>query len=55
MYLLQLDEKSVAHVSALVILQRSDKRPDRCEISPEQLTDAAMFADVRVIFPSQIP
>ncbi|KAF6021727.1 BRCC3 [Bugula neritina] len=41
----QLDEKSVAHVSALVILQRSDKRPDRCEISPEQLTDAAMFAD----------
>jgi len=43
---LQVDNDRVVHVSAVVILQRSDKRPDRCEISPEQLTDAAVFADV---------
>ncbi|XP_067942012.1 lys-63-specific deubiquitinase BRCC36-like [Watersipora subatra] len=41
----ELDKRSVVHISALVILQRSDKTPDRCEISPEQLTDAAMYAD----------
>lgn len=35
----------VANVCGLVVLARSDKRPDRVEISPEQLADAAAQAE----------
>lgn len=41
----EVDEKSVAHVLAVVILRRSDKRKDRVEISPEQLSNASTEAD----------
>jgi BRCA1/BRCA2-containing complex subunit 3 len=41
----QIDSKKVAHISAVVMLRRSDKRKDRVEISPEQLTNAAIQAD----------
>jgi len=44
-YGLQIDSKKVAHISAVVMLRRSDKRKDRVEISPEQLTNAAIQAD----------
>ena len=36
----------VAVVSALFLMRRSDKRKDRVEISPEQLTAASIEADV---------
>lgn len=42
---LQIDEKKEAHISAPVMLRRSDKRKDRVEISPEQLSGAAEFAE----------
>jgi proteasome lid subunit RPN8/RPN11 len=45
LYVFQIDSKKVAHVSAVVMLRRSDKRKDRVEISPEQLTNAAIQAD----------
>jgi proteasome lid subunit RPN8/RPN11 len=33
------------HIWASLTLQRSDKRPDRCEISPEQLVEATVTAE----------
>ncbi|KAG5867766.1 hypothetical protein JTB14_012383 [Gonioctena quinquepunctata] len=39
------DEKCISHISACVILHRSDKQPDRVEISPEQLYTATTYAD----------
>ena len=44
--LLQLMEDDVACVCALFMMRRSDKQPDRVEISPEQLTAASIEADV---------
>lgn len=41
----EIDSKKIAHISAVVMLRRSDKRKDRVEISPEQLTNAAIQAD----------
>ncbi|XP_055928352.1 lys-63-specific deubiquitinase BRCC36-like [Argiope bruennichi] len=41
----EVDENRVAHVSAIVILRRSDKRKDRVEISPEQLSNASTEAE----------
>lgn len=41
----EIDSRKVAHISAVVMLRRSDKRKDRVEISPEQLTNAAIQAD----------
>ncbi|XP_067007049.2 lys-63-specific deubiquitinase BRCC36 [Anabrus simplex] len=41
----EIDSKKVAHISAVVMLRRSDKRKDRVEISPEQLSNAAIQAD----------
>ncbi|GFR14278.1 hypothetical protein TNCT_159602 [Trichonephila clavata] len=41
----EVDENRVAHVSAVVILRRSDKRKDRVEISPEQLSNASTEAE----------
>ncbi|KFM82664.1 Lys-63-specific deubiquitinase, partial [Stegodyphus mimosarum] len=41
----EVDENRVAHISAVVILRRSDKRKDRVEISPEQLSNASTEAE----------
>lgn len=42
----QVDEETrVSHIQASKILARSDKQPDRVEISPEQLTDACSYAE----------
>ncbi|CAH1104278.1 unnamed protein product [Psylliodes chrysocephalus] len=42
----EVDEKErVSNISACVILHRSDKQPDRVEISPEQLCTASMHAE----------
>ncbi|CAH1782030.1 unnamed protein product [Owenia fusiformis] len=42
----EIDENRVSHVSAVVVLRRSDKQPDRVEISPEQLSAAASQAEM---------
>jgi hypothetical protein len=39
------DSKKVAHISAVVMHRRSDKQKDQVEISPGQLTNAAIQAD----------
>ncbi|KAL1447646.1 hypothetical protein MTO96_028450 [Rhipicephalus appendiculatus] len=44
----EIDETKVAHISAVILLRRSDKRKDRVEISPEQLSDASTQAEVCV-------
>jgi BRCA1/BRCA2-containing complex subunit 3 len=42
----EVDEKKcISQISACVILHRSDKQPDRVEISPEQLCTASGYAD----------
>ena len=38
----------VNHLSAVIMLRRSDKQPDRVEISPEQLSAASTRAEVRM-------
>ena len=42
----QIDEKKVSHISAVIMLRRSDKQADRVEISPEQLSAASIKAEV---------
>lgn len=42
---LQIDSNSIAYISAVAMLRRSDKRKDRVEISPEQLSNATNLAD----------
>ncbi|CAN8031257.1 unnamed protein product [Ixodes persulcatus] len=42
----EIDETRVAHISAVIVLRRSDKRKDRVEISPEQLSDASTQAEI---------
>lgn len=39
------EEERVSHITACMILHRSDKQPDRVEISPEQLCGASMHAE----------
>ncbi|KAF5292615.1 hypothetical protein FQA39_LY13948 [Lamprigera yunnana] len=39
------EENGASHISACIILHRSDKQPDRVEISPEQLCEASIYAD----------
>ncbi|KRT79452.1 hypothetical protein AMK59_8513, partial [Oryctes borbonicus] len=41
----EVDDMNVSHISACVILHRSDKQPDRVEISPEQLCTASTAAE----------
>uniref|UniRef100_A0A2L2YIJ2 Lys-63-specific deubiquitinase n=1 Tax=Parasteatoda tepidariorum TaxID=114398 RepID=A0A2L2YIJ2_PARTP len=41
----EVDEERIAHVVAVLILRRSDKRKDRVEISPEQLSNASTEAE----------
>lgn len=41
----EIDENSILHISAVIMLRRSDKLPDRVEISPEQLSAASTEAE----------
>lgn len=41
----EIDENCVSHISAVIVLRRSDKRKDRVEISPEQLSAASTRAE----------
>lgn len=41
----EIDEAKVSQISAVIMLRRSDKQPDRVEISPEQLSDASTRAE----------
>lgn len=41
----EIDENKICHISAVIILRRSDKQPDRVEISPEQLSAASTHAE----------
>ncbi|KAK7090532.1 hypothetical protein V1264_010316 [Littorina saxatilis] len=41
----EVDVNRVVHISAVIVLRRSDKQPDRVEISPEQLSDASTKAE----------
>ncbi|XP_046989873.1 lys-63-specific deubiquitinase BRCC36-like isoform X1 [Schistocerca americana] len=41
----EIDSHKVAHISAVAMLRRSDKRRDRVEISPEQLSNASNLAE----------
>ncbi|KAI4461486.1 eukaryotic translation initiation factor 3 -related [Holotrichia oblita] len=41
----EVDDMNVSHITACVILHRSDKQPDRVEISPEQLCTASTAAE----------
>ena len=45
--LTQLLENRVVHICSAFAMRRSDKQPDRVEISPEQLSAAAIEAEVR--------
>ncbi|KAL1490676.1 hypothetical protein ABEB36_013332 [Hypothenemus hampei] len=39
------EEQCISRISGCMILHRSDKQPDRVEISPEQLCGASMYAE----------
>lgn len=41
----EIDERRVCQISAVIMLRRSDKQPDRVEISPEQLSAASTHAE----------
>ena len=45
-FTLQVEDENVAHIYSVIMLQRLDKRKDRVEISPEQLSDASTQAEV---------
>ena len=44
---MQVEDEKVAHIYSVIMLQRLDKRKDRVEISPEQLSDASTQAEVK--------
>ena len=44
--LLKIGENRVVHITSAYAMRRSDKRPDRVEISPEQLSAAVIEAEV---------
>uniref|UniRef100_A0A8C7KMH0 BRCA1/BRCA2-containing complex subunit 3 n=1 Tax=Oncorhynchus kisutch TaxID=8019 RepID=A0A8C7KMH0_ONCKI len=44
----QVDTNRIVHIHSVIILRGSDKRKDRVEISPEQLSSAATEADYRL-------
>lgn len=46
---IKVDENRVLHIFSVIMLRRSDKQPDRVEISPEQLSDASSKAEVIII------
>ncbi|KAJ7392834.1 BRCA1 BRCA2-containing complex, subunit 3 [Desmophyllum pertusum] len=41
----EVEDEKVAHIYSVIMLQRLDKRKDRVEISPEQLSDASTQAE----------
>ncbi|BFZ00312.1 hypothetical protein BsWGS_03351 [Bradybaena similaris] len=41
----EITEDRVVYLSSVIILRRSDKQPDRVEISPEQQSDASIRAE----------
>uniref|UniRef100_A0A8C7E8Y0 BRCA1/BRCA2-containing complex subunit 3 n=1 Tax=Nothoprocta perdicaria TaxID=30464 RepID=A0A8C7E8Y0_NOTPE len=43
---LQVDTSRIVHIHSVIILRRSDKRKDRVEISPEQLSAASTEAEI---------
>uniref|UniRef100_A0A2K6V5S7 BRCA1/BRCA2-containing complex subunit 3 n=1 Tax=Saimiri boliviensis boliviensis TaxID=39432 RepID=A0A2K6V5S7_SAIBB len=43
----KVDAVRIVHIHSVIILRRSDKRKDRVEISPEQLSAASTEAEVR--------
>uniref|UniRef100_A0A669PVA7 BRCA1/BRCA2-containing complex subunit 3 n=2 Tax=Phasianidae TaxID=9005 RepID=A0A669PVA7_PHACC len=44
--LYQVDTSRIVHIHSVIILRRSDKRKDRVEISPEQLSAASTEAEI---------
>lgn len=42
----QVDDYNISHVYTVFMLRRSDKRKDRVEISPEQLSHASTQAEI---------
>lgn len=46
LFIFQVEDERVAHIYSVIMLQRLDKRKDRVEISPEQLSDASTQAEV---------
>eukprot|EP00794_Sanderia_malayensis_P011359 gene11359-12543_t len=42
----EITDEDIAHVHAVIMLRRSDKRKDRVEISPEQLSNASCQAEI---------
>lgn len=44
-----IDNLKICVISAVMVLRRSDKQPDRVEISPEQLSDASSHAEVTLL------
>uniref|UniRef100_A0A8C9QXL6 BRCA1/BRCA2-containing complex subunit 3 n=1 Tax=Scleropages formosus TaxID=113540 RepID=A0A8C9QXL6_SCLFO len=42
----EVDTNRIVHIHSVIILRRSDKRKDRVEISPEQLSAASTEADI---------
>lgn len=41
----EVEDENIAHIYSVIMLQRLDKRKDRVEISPEQLSDASTQAE----------
>jgi len=41
----EVDDSNISHVHAIIMLRRLDKRKDRVEISPEQLSNASTQAE----------
>ena len=46
---LQIDTNRAVHIVSVIMLRRSDKRKDRVEISPEQLSFAASEAEISFV------
>ncbi|RLV98450.1 hypothetical protein DV515_00010831 [Chloebia gouldiae] len=42
----EVDTSRIVHIHSVIILRRSDKRKDRVEISPEQLSAASTEAEI---------
>nr|XP_054771272.1 lys-63-specific deubiquitinase BRCC36-like [Lytechinus pictus] len=42
----EIDTNKIVHIVSVIMLRRSDKRKDRVEISPEQLSFAASEAEI---------
>ncbi|KAL6045427.1 hypothetical protein STEG23_020740 [Scotinomys teguina] len=45
----KMDTIRIVHIHSVIILRRSDKRKDRVEISPEQLSAASTEAEISLL------